>query len=80
MKITINVECTPEEARTFLGLPDVSAVNTIITDALSDRVKDNIETLSDPVRFWERAMVSGGQSFEAMQAAFSQAVKAADKG
>ena len=23
MKITINVECTPEEARAFLGLPDV---------------------------------------------------------
>ena len=23
MKVTVNVECTPEEARTFLGLPDV---------------------------------------------------------
>jgi hypothetical protein len=22
MKITMNVDCTPEEARTFLGLPD----------------------------------------------------------
>ena len=27
MKFTVNVDCTPEEARTFLGLPDVSAVN-----------------------------------------------------
>ena len=23
MKITMNVDCTPEEARAFLGLPDV---------------------------------------------------------
>ena len=26
MKITVNVDCTPEEARAFLGLPDVSPI------------------------------------------------------
>lgn len=26
MKITINVDCTPEEARTFLGLPDLKPI------------------------------------------------------
>ena len=71
MKITINVDCTPEEARTFFGLPDLTAVNQVVTDALAIRVQENIDTLSDPVRFWERAMATGGQSFEAMQAAFS---------
>ena len=25
MKITIDVDCSPEEARAFLGLPDVAA-------------------------------------------------------
>ncbi len=25
MKFTVNVECSPEEARNFLGLPDVEA-------------------------------------------------------
>ena len=30
MKFTINVDCTPEEARAFFGLPDVSAVNEMI--------------------------------------------------
>lgn len=24
MKVTINIDCTPEEARAFLGLPDVA--------------------------------------------------------
>ena len=27
MQITVNVDCTPEEARTFLGLPDLSPVH-----------------------------------------------------
>ncbi|MBK5265326.1 MAG: hypothetical protein JJE34_08875 [Alphaproteobacteria bacterium] len=27
MNVTVNVECTPEEARTFLGLPDVSLIH-----------------------------------------------------
>lgn len=27
MKVTVNVDCTPEEARTFLGLPDLSPVH-----------------------------------------------------
>lgn len=75
MKITINVDCTPEEARSFFGLPDLRAVNQVVTDALAVRVQENIDTLSDPVRFWERAMATGGQSLEAMQAAFTQANK-----
>lgn len=27
MKFTVNVECTPEEARSFLGLPDLSPIH-----------------------------------------------------
>ena len=35
MKIEIEIECTPEEARTFLGLPDVSKANSVYTDAIT---------------------------------------------
>lgn len=27
MNVTVNVECTPEEARAFMGLPDVSSIH-----------------------------------------------------
>lgn len=27
MKVTVNVDCTPEEARSFLGLPDLTPVH-----------------------------------------------------
>ena len=27
MNVTVNVDCTPQEARTFLGLPDVAPIH-----------------------------------------------------
>jgi hypothetical protein len=33
MKVNIEIECTPEEARQFLGLPDVSKANAVYADA-----------------------------------------------
>ncbi|MEZ5744642.1 MAG: DUF6489 family protein [Sphingomonadaceae bacterium] len=36
MKVNVEIDCTPEEARRFLGLPDVTSVN----DAYVERLKD----------------------------------------
>lgn len=35
MKVNVEVECTPEEARRFLGLPDVTKANDVYVDALT---------------------------------------------
>lgn len=35
MKMHIEIECTPEEARRFLGLPDVSKANDVYVDAVA---------------------------------------------
>jgi hypothetical protein len=35
VKITIEVDCTPEEARSFMGLPDVSAANNVYVENLT---------------------------------------------
>jgi hypothetical protein len=78
MKITVNVDCTPTEARALLGLPDVSPVNKAIVDAMVERTKENIDTLSDPKLFWERAMALGGSSMEAMQNLFGSAMRGKD--
>lgn len=34
MKINVEVDCSPEEARRFLGLPDVSKANEAYVDAV----------------------------------------------
>jgi len=35
MKVTMEVDCTPEEARRFLGLPDVSKANDVYVDSVA---------------------------------------------
>ena len=39
MKFQVEVDCTPEEARTFLGFPDVSKANAVYVDAVSKAMK-----------------------------------------
>lgn len=33
MKVSVEIDCTPEEARRFLGLPDVTKANEAYVDA-----------------------------------------------
>ena len=35
MKVNFEIDCTPEEARRFLGLPDVSKANEVYVDAVA---------------------------------------------
>ena len=46
MKMTIEVDCTPEEARRFLGLPDVTALNEQLVEEMQKRVAANMSMLS----------------------------------
>jgi hypothetical protein len=46
MKMTIEVDCTPEEARRFLGLPDVTALNEQLVEEMQKRIAANMSMLS----------------------------------
>ena len=39
MKVNVEIDCTPEEARAFLGLPDVSKANGVYIEAISKAMK-----------------------------------------
>lgn len=39
MKFHVEIDCTPEEARAFLGLPDVSKANSVYVDVISKAMK-----------------------------------------
>jgi hypothetical protein len=39
MKVNVEIDCTPEEARRFLGLPDVSSANQVYIDAITRAMK-----------------------------------------
>lgn len=46
MKMTIEVDCTPEEARRFLGLPDVTALNDQFVAEMQARMGESMKALS----------------------------------
>ncbi len=39
MKVSIDIDCTPEEARTFFGLPDVEAAQAAMSEAFMEKLK-----------------------------------------
>lgn len=39
MKVHIEIDCTPEEARTFMGLPDVGKANEVYVDLMAKAMK-----------------------------------------
>ena len=75
MKITLDIDCTPEEARAFLGLPDLTQVNATITDELARRTRENLDSLADPKAFWDRAMAQGVGGMNALGEMFAAAAK-----
>lgn len=49
MKVNVEIECTPEEARRFMGLPDVEQANAAYVDAMTSAMKgeSNVDQLDE---------------------------------
>ncbi|MXO86842.1 hypothetical protein GRI38_12475 [Altererythrobacter aurantiacus] len=39
MKVHVEIDCTPEEARSFMGLPDVGKANDMYVDMMTKAMK-----------------------------------------
>jgi hypothetical protein len=76
MKVRIEAECTPEEARAFLGLPDVTPLNAKIVDEMMRRVETNAAMLQpdELMRSWA---TWGGQAQEQFRSLMQTAVRTA---
>jgi uncharacterized MAPEG superfamily protein len=59
MKINVEVDCTPEEARTFLGLPDVGKANQFYVEAIAKAMKG--ATSVDQVQDFAKNLAPMGQ-------------------
>ena len=51
MKVTIEVDCTPEEARAFMGLPDVTEANSIYVESMTKAM----QSATNPAQLTEYA-------------------------
>lgn len=46
MKITVDIDCTPQEMRTFFGMPDVEPMQRAVMDELQRRMLASIDQIS----------------------------------
>jgi len=78
MKVTINVECTPEEARTFLGLPDVAPLQQEMMDGLRGQM-DQAAQAMNPEQVMKTIFPMGTDGVAEMQKAFWSAMTGTGK-
>ena len=60
MKVNVTIDCTPEEARTFFGLPDVTPLNDQLVEEMSKRMTANMDAL-EPEALMRSWMSYGGE-------------------
>ena len=46
MKVTVEVDCTPAEAREFIGLPDLRPTQTAVAKKLEEQMTASLDKLS----------------------------------
>jgi hypothetical protein len=46
MKVNVEIDCTPLEARQFFGLPDVQPMQTAMMEKLQQQMLENIQKVS----------------------------------
>ena len=69
MKITINVECTPEEARRYMGLPDVAPMQEAMLKDMQERMMANVTSMR-PDEMMKACPPMGIESWLELQKAF----------
>lgn len=54
MKFTVDVDCTPQEARAFLGLPDMESVHEAYLGRVKEAMRDGLTPamLQDMLKSW----------------------------
>jgi hypothetical protein len=82
MKVTVNIDCTPEEARSFFGLPDLKPMQDRILAEIEQRLRSGLGAM-DPTeifRTWLPASMQGVEQMQQMQQMFWSQLAAAAGG
>jgi hypothetical protein len=76
MKVNIEIDLTPQEARTFLGLPDLEPMQQALLKDLQARIQKNMTRL-DPeelVKSWFTLAPAGYEQLRKMAGELASAV------
>ena len=69
MKISLDVDCTPEELRGFFGLPDVRPMQERLLKEVEEQLRANLKAL-DPEAMLKTWLPAGLKGFEQLQEMF----------
>ena len=69
MKIAFDIDCTPDELRSFFGLPDIKPMQEQLLKEIEARVRANLAAL-DPETMLKTWMPAGLKGFEQLQEMF----------
>jgi hypothetical protein len=69
MKISFDVDCTPEELREFFGLPDVKPMQEQLLKEMEERMRAGLTAL-EPEAMLKTWLPAGLQGFEKLQEMF----------
>jgi hypothetical protein len=69
MKISVDIDCTPEELRGFFGLPDVRPMQDQLLKEVEERLRANLKAL-DPETMLKTWLPAGLKGFEQLQEMF----------
>jgi hypothetical protein len=76
MKIRVDIDCTPDEARRFFGLPDVAPMQEAAMAEIQKRMVDALAA-TKPEELFKTWLPAGLESLEKMQRAFWSQMAAA---
>ncbi len=82
MKITIDIDCSPKEARDFLGLPDIKPLQEAFMANMQDKLTGGLskEDMDKMFDLWmSPGLKQAGQNMEAFQNMFWNISKGNDK-
>jgi hypothetical protein len=78
MKISLDIDCTPEEARRFFGLPELQPLQEAVLGELQRQMIANIKAM-DPKTMIETWLPPALKGFEQLQQIFAAQMAAAGK-
>jgi len=68
MKFKVDIDCTPDEARAFLGLPDVRPLHEALLPEVEERLRATLKSM-DPetmLKTWLPATLKGFEQLQEM--------------
>ncbi|MGS2718717.1 DUF6489 family protein [Eionea flava] len=64
MKVTVDMDMTPEEARKLMGLPDVEALQTAMMEKVQQQMETYFADFADPEAMFNKFMPLGTNAME----------------